>query len=42
MGLRFGTFQENYSQDMAILHTKLHWGTLFVFLHLAFHLPAIS
>jgi branched-chain amino acid transport system permease protein len=32
MGLRFGTFQENYAQDMAIFRTRLHWGMLLVFL----------
>jgi len=32
MGLRCGTFQESYSQDMAIFRTRLHWGILLVFL----------
>jgi branched-chain amino acid transport system permease protein len=39
MGLRFGTFQENYAQDTAILHTRLHWGMLFAFLLLLFTCP---
>jgi branched-chain amino acid transport system permease protein len=39
MGLRFGTFQENYAQDMAIFHTKLHWGMLLLFLILLFTCP---
>jgi branched-chain amino acid transport system permease protein len=32
MGLRWGTFQENYAQDMAIFRTRLHRGMLFAFL----------
>jgi branched-chain amino acid transport system permease protein len=32
MGLRSGTFQENYAQDMAIFRTRLDWGMLFAFL----------
>ena len=32
MGLRSGTFKENYAQDMAIFRTRLHWGMLLVFL----------
>jgi branched-chain amino acid transport system permease protein len=32
MGLRWGIFQENYGQDIAIFRTKLDWGILFVFL----------
>ena len=32
MGLRFGTFQESYEQDMAIFRTRLDWGMLFAFL----------
>lgn len=39
MGLSFGTFQENYGQDMAILRTKLNWGMLFVFSALLFTCP---
>ena len=39
MGLRFGTFQENYAQDMAIFHTRLHWGMLLVFLIVLFACP---
>ena len=39
MGLRFGTFQEHYAQDMAIFHTKLHWGMLLLFLILLFTCP---
>jgi branched-chain amino acid transport system permease protein len=39
MGSRFGTFQESYAQDLAIFHTKLHWGVLFVFLLFLFTCP---
>jgi branched-chain amino acid transport system permease protein len=36
---RKGRFHENYGQDMAIFHTKLHWGVLFVFLIFLFVCP---
>jgi branched-chain amino acid transport system permease protein len=39
MGLRWGSFQENYAQDMAVLRTRLHWGTLSAFLILLFACP---
>jgi branched-chain amino acid transport system permease protein len=39
MGLRWGTFQENYAQDMAIFRTRLHWGMLFAFLIFLFTCP---
>ena len=39
MGLRSGTFHENYAQDMAILRTTLHWGMLFAFLIVLFACP---
>jgi branched-chain amino acid transport system permease protein len=39
MGLRSGTFHENYAQDMAILRTTLHWGMLITFLILLFASP---
>src|SRR5512144_1716711 len=39
MGLRFGTFQENYAQDMAIFRTRLQWGMLGLFLILLFSCP---
>jgi len=39
MGLRLGTFHENYAQDMAIFRTRLHWGVLFVFLCFLFTCP---
>jgi branched-chain amino acid transport system permease protein len=39
MGLRSGTFHENYAQDMAIFRTTLHWGMLFAFLILLFACP---
>jgi branched-chain amino acid transport system permease protein len=39
MGLRCGTFQESYAQDMAIFRTRLHWGMLFAFLILLFTCP---
>jgi branched-chain amino acid transport system permease protein len=32
MGSRFGTFQENYAEDMAIFRTRFNWGILFAFL----------
>ncbi|MGA2517398.1 MAG: branched-chain amino acid ABC transporter permease [Thermodesulfobacteriota bacterium] len=39
MGLRCGTFRENYAQDMAIFRTRLHWGVLFAFLIFLFTCP---
>jgi len=39
MGLRWGTFQENYGQDMAIFRTRLDWGMLFAFLIFLFTCP---
>jgi branched-chain amino acid transport system permease protein len=39
MGLPYRTFHENYSRDMAIFHTNLSWGILFVFLILLFTCP---
>ena len=39
MGLRCGTFQESYAQDMAIFRTRLHWGMLFAFLIFLFTCP---
>jgi branched-chain amino acid transport system permease protein len=39
MGSRFGTFQENYAEDMAIFRSRLHWGMLGVFLLLLFTCP---
>ena len=39
MGLRWGSFQENYAQDMAVLRTRLQWGTLSAFLILLFACP---
>ncbi|MGD8985411.1 MAG: branched-chain amino acid ABC transporter permease [Desulfobacteraceae bacterium] len=39
MGLRTGTFHENYAQDTAIFRTTLHWGMLFAFLILLFACP---
>ena len=39
MGLRTGTFHENYAQDMAIFPTKLHWGFLLAFLIILFACP---
>jgi branched-chain amino acid transport system permease protein len=32
MGLRTGTFQENYAQDMAIFRSRLHWEMLLALL----------
>jgi branched-chain amino acid transport system permease protein len=39
MGLGTGTFHENYSQDMAIFHSKLQWGGVIVFLAFLFACP---
>jgi branched-chain amino acid transport system permease protein len=39
MGRRFGTFHENYAQDMAIFRTRLQWGMLGLFLILLFSSP---
>lgn len=39
MGLRSGTFHENYAQDTAIFRTTLHWGILLAFLILLFACP---
>jgi len=39
MGIRSGTFQESYAQDMAIFRTRLHWGILCAFLILLFTCP---
>ena len=39
MGSRWGSFQENYAQDMAVLRTRLQWGTLCAFLILLFVCP---
>ncbi|MEI9476075.1 MAG: branched-chain amino acid ABC transporter permease [Deltaproteobacteria bacterium] len=39
MGLRWGTFQENYAQDMAVFRTRLHWGMLSAFLIFLFTCP---
>jgi branched-chain amino acid transport system permease protein len=39
MGLRSGSFHENYAQDMAIFRTRLDWGILFAFLIVLFACP---
>jgi branched-chain amino acid transport system permease protein len=39
MGLRSGTFNENYAQDMAIFRTTMQWGMLLAFLILLFVCP---
>jgi len=39
MGLRTGTFQENYAQDMAIFRSRLHWEMLLALLILLFICP---
>jgi len=41
MGLRTGTFQENYAQDMAIFRSSLHWEMLLALLILLFICPLI-
>lgn len=39
MGLRRGTFHENYAQDMAIFRTRRQWGMLIAFLVFLFTCP---
>ena len=39
MGLRTGTFHENYAQDMAVLHSRLQWGTVVALLVFLFACP---
>jgi len=39
MGLRTGAFNENYAQDMAILHSKQQWGSIVAFLIFLFACP---
>jgi branched-chain amino acid transport system permease protein len=39
MGLRWGIFQEDYGQDVAIFRTKLDWGILLIFLIFLFTCP---
>jgi len=39
MGLRFGAFQENYRQDIAIFRTRLQWCILFLLLLLLLTCP---
>jgi len=39
MGLRWGIFQEDYGQDIALFRTKLDWGILFIFLIFLFTCP---
>jgi len=42
MGLRTGTFQENYAQDMAIFHSRLKWGVVVAFIIYLFACPIFS
>ena len=42
MGLRTGTFQENYAQDMAIFHSRLKWGIVVAFIIYLFACPLFS
>jgi branched-chain amino acid transport system permease protein len=39
MALGIGTFQENYTQDMSIFHSRLQWGGLLVFILFLFACP---
>jgi branched-chain amino acid transport system permease protein len=39
MGLRTGTFHENYAQDMAIFHSRLPWGITVAFMIFLFACP---
>ena len=39
MGLHTGTFHENYTQDMAILSSKLRWGIMVAFMIFFFACP---
>jgi branched-chain amino acid transport system permease protein len=39
MGLRTGTFHENYAQDMAVFHSGLQWGIVIAFIVLLFACP---
>ena len=42
MGLRTGTFQESYAQDMAIFHSRLKWGIVVAFIIYLFACPLFS
>jgi branched-chain amino acid transport system permease protein len=39
MGLRTGTFHENYDQDMAVFHSRLQWGAAAAFIIFLFACP---
>jgi branched-chain amino acid transport system permease protein len=39
MGMRTGTFHENYAEDMAIFHSRRQWGTMAALLFLLFICP---
>ncbi|MEJ2727253.1 MAG: hypothetical protein P8185_01870 [Deltaproteobacteria bacterium] len=39
MGLRTGTFHENYAQEMAILRSRQQWGSVAVLLVFLFVCP---
>jgi len=39
MGLRTGTYHENYAQDMAIFHSRLQWGIVVAFIIFLFAFP---
>jgi branched-chain amino acid transport system permease protein len=39
MGLHTGTFHENYAQDMAVFHSRLHWGAAVAFIIFLFACP---
>jgi branched-chain amino acid transport system permease protein len=42
MGLRTGTFHENYAEDMATVQSRLQWGTLAAFLAFLCACPLFS
>ena len=42
MGLRTGTFHENYAQDMALFHSRLKWGIVVAFVIYLFACPLFS
>jgi branched-chain amino acid transport system permease protein len=42
MGIRTGTFCENYAQDMAIFHSRRQWGIVAAFILFLFACPLFS
>jgi branched-chain amino acid transport system permease protein len=39
MGLGTGTFHENYAQDMAVFHSRMHWGSVIALIIFLFACP---